>query len=394
MWSPGTGPPPSVASRPDQRRRPTSSPSPERGRRPRRSSALLRRGLDRDPRNLNNRIGLPAMAFVAGPEHRFLVLEAGMSLRGEMTELAGISEPDVVVVTNVGVAHAEGVGGTRADVAREKAALVEALGPTGVAVINADDDAAMATLARTRAGRAVTFGRSEFADYRLLDRIPIGTEGSRVTFERPCVDCASPGARETLEAELPIVGEVAALDFLAALAAAEATAGTFEKERIDTGLAKNLALSGRASIVPLADGSILVDDAYNANPGSMRAAVRTLVELAKGKGTRAIAVLGEMKELGALADAEHDALGDVLAEAGVALVVGAGGLADRTLVRAASRGTPVIHAKDSQEAARLVLPEVHPGDVVLVKASRSVAAEVVVNALVAARGLRGAGDAA
>ena len=111
------------------------------------------------PGNLNNRVGVPAVAFGLTPDDRFAVLEMGMSVAGEIAALGAIAPPDVALLLNVGVAHAEGVGGSRAGVAREKGAIYEALGPAGVAVVNLDDAAACAQVARSRAGREVTFGR-------------------------------------------------------------------------------------------------------------------------------------------------------------------------------------------------------------------------------------------
>jgi UDP-N-acetylmuramoyl-tripeptide--D-alanyl-D-alanine ligase len=140
-------------------------------------------------------------------------------------------------------------------------------------------------------------------------------------------------------------------------------------------------IAGRAQIRTLADGVVVLDDSYNANPASMRAALATLHELALARSGRAVAILGEMKELGAGSDHEHEALGDAVALAGVALAIGCGGAARATLERASKSGVVVIDAPDVASAAREAVANVRHGDVVLVKGSRSVGAETIVRAL-------------
>jgi UDP-N-acetylmuramoyl-tripeptide--D-alanyl-D-alanine ligase len=162
------------------------------------------------------------------------------------------------------------------------------------------------------------------------------------------------------------------------MAAAEAAAG----HAIDVGhaLTRLAPIAGRMQ-VRRARGIVVLDDAYNANPGSMRAALRTLGECGV---TRRVAVLGEMKELGPAAEKEHEALGDAVAEAGVTLLVSCGGLADRIAKRAKALGVEVVLARDAAGAAKAALEHARTGDVVLVKASRSVGAEAVVQALLGA----------
>jgi UDP-N-acetylmuramoyl-tripeptide--D-alanyl-D-alanine ligase len=344
------------------------------------------------PGNLNNRIGLPAVALTLEPRHRFAVLEAGMSLPGEIAALAGIAEPDVGLITNVGLAHAEGVGGGRADVGREKGALYAALSRDGTAVVNADDAAALGQLVRTRARDVRSFGRGADATYRLVDRVVRGTAGARVTIERPCADCvgAVPGAaRDLVEVELALVGEVAALDLCGALAAVEAMVGrSLTHEEISRGVARVAHVDGRAAVLELADGTLVIDDTYNANPGSVRAALGTLADLAGGT-RRTVVVLGEMKEIGETTRAEHEALGAAVAAAHADVLVTCGGLATLIADRAEECGVAVRKCTDVDEAAAAAASVVQPGDVVLVKASRSVKTENVVRALVAKHGKRG-----
>jgi UDP-N-acetylmuramoyl-tripeptide--D-alanyl-D-alanine ligase len=320
--------------------------------------------------NLNNRVGVPAVVFQLEPQHRFAVLEVGMSVPGEIAALGAVVEPDVAVVTNVGLAHAGGVGGGVADVAREKGALFETVRARGACVANADDAAVMEQLGRAPStARVTTFGRGEQARYRLLDRKALGLEGSRVRIARPGEDDVS--------VVLPIPGEAAAIDLAAALAAAEAAVDGPVDPR--AGLRSLAPIAGRMH-VRRAGGVTVLDDAYNANPGSMRAALATLAEAG---GTRRVAVLGEMKELGPAAEREHQALADAVVSAGVSLLVSCGGLADLVARGAGARGVDVVLAADAAAAARAAAERVRPGDVVLVKASRSVGAERVVEALTA-----------
>ena len=376
--------------------------------------------------NLNNRIGVPAVIFALEPRHRYCVLEMGMSVPGELDAICSFAKPDVSVIVNVGVAHTEGVGG-REGVMREKGAVYRALDKGGVAIVNADDAMVRraARLARVRKGE--TFGRGahparpkgSFASepppggfgafapfepfahepslpptsmsppmtlppmsvppaeiiasapphYSLVERVPEGT-GSRLV-----VGCAG---RE-LSVYLPIPGEAAAIDLTAALAAQEAVSRqVLSAEQIETALAK-VSLSGRGTVRTLSNGVVLIDDTYNANPSSMRAALATLREIAGAR--RRVAVLGEMKELGLLAEAEHEALGDDIVNAGVALAIGCGGMIDLALEVARAKGVEIVRTASAEEAAKEAAARVAAGDAVLVKASRSVGAERVVAAL-------------
>jgi UDP-N-acetylmuramoyl-tripeptide--D-alanyl-D-alanine ligase len=330
--------------------------------------------------NLNNRVGVPAVAFGLEARHHSAVFEVGMNQRGEIDALARIVEPDVAVITNVGVAHAQGVGGSRGDVAREKGDLFAALSPEAVAVTCFDDAAAMAQLQRTRARRALTFGTGAGADYRLASRAHSRLDGAEVRIFR---------RRDETEIaiRLPLPGEAAALDMAAALAAVEAIAGPLGATTITEALRRLRLPPGRMHPRALCSGITVLDDTYNANPQSVRAALRTLAELTNGAaGRRGVVILGEMGELGAIAADEHDALGAAIAGSGARLALSCGGLADLSVAAAARGGVSAVRAADVGEAAALATALVAAGDVVLVKASRSVGAERVVDALVRAGG--------
>jgi UDP-N-acetylmuramoyl-tripeptide--D-alanyl-D-alanine ligase len=328
--------------------------------------------------NLNNRVGVPAVVLGLEAAHRFAVVEVGMSLRGEIAALAAVLDPDVAVLTNVGLAHASGVGGTRQDVAREKGDLFAALGPEAAAVACFDDDEAVGQLRRARARRTATFGVGEGADVRLIERVRDGVAGAHVNLRRR--------DGSALGAWLPMLGEAAALDLAAALAAAECATGRLAEDQVAAGLRSLTAFpAGRMQVRQLADGTTILDDTYNANPQSMRAALRTLGEVAAGR--RAVVVLGEMRELGDVAPAEHASLGRAIVDAAARVAVSCGGLADLALVEPERAGVVALRAADADGAARALLELALPGDVVLVKASRSVGAERVVEALIAARGV-------
>lgn len=332
--------------------------------------------------NLNNRVGMPATAFTVEGDHAFAVLELGMSVPGEIRAMASAARPDVAIITNVGVAHSEGVGG-REGVAREKGDLVAHLRPTGVAVLNADCDKLAALRARSSGARVVTFGRAPEANYRLVERAVEPREGAVLALAR-----AVPGLpQETLRVRFPLLGEHAALDLLAALAAAEAALGApLSPSEIEAAVPR-AELHGRGSLKVLGNGAWVIDDSYNANPGSMAAALDVLRE--QGEGRRRVAVLGEMRELGPLAEAEHDALAARVLDAKVDLFISCGGLISRTAALVRAAGVPTFDFIGAEEAATFVTSVVVSSDTVLVKGSRSIATERVVDALARSFGVPG-----
>jgi UDP-N-acetylmuramoyl-tripeptide--D-alanyl-D-alanine ligase len=301
-----------------------------------------------------------------------------MSEPGEIARLSSILEPEVGVITNVGIAHAEGVGGGRDNVAREKGDLFAGLSADAIAVVCFDDAAASAQLARTRARRVATFGLRDGADYRIVERAITGFDGAQVRIVRRLEGT-------DLSVHLPILGEGAALDLAAALAAVEAVTGPLDSDLIATALRKHLHRPpGRMQVRRLRSGTAVLDDAYNANPQSVRAALRTLGEVAQGR--RRVVVLGEMRELGDLAAEEHSSLGSAIVASGAKLALSCGGLADLAVQGVEEAGVTVARGRDVSDAARLAAALVAAGDVVLVKASRSVGAESVVEELVRAGG--------
>ncbi|WP_029288751.1 UDP-N-acetylmuramoyl-tripeptide--D-alanyl-D-alanine ligase [Cellulomonas sp. HZM] len=311
-------------------------------------------------RSFNNEIGLPLTVLRADEQTRFLVLEMGASGPGHLTYLTDIAPPDVAVVLVVGQAHLGGFGGGIDGVARAKSELVQGIAPGGVAVLNADDQrvAAMAALAP---GDVVTFGNAPDADVRArgvsLDR------AGRARFTL----VTDQGERPV---ELRLVGEHHVHNALAAATAGLAVGLTLDD--VASGLSAADALSPhRMHVVDRPDGITVVDDSYNANPDSMRAALKALAVLA-GRDRRSVAVLGEMLELGDGWREAHDAIGRLVVRLniGLTVVVGEGARAIRDGANhEGSWGDEVVLADDLEAAAAFLDDELRPGDVVLVKSS-------------------------
>jgi UDP-N-acetylmuramoyl-tripeptide--D-alanyl-D-alanine ligase len=323
------------------------------------------------PGSFNNDIGLPLTVLTADEQTRHLVLEMGARGPGHIARLCGIARPQIGVVLNVGSAHL-GEFGSAEVIATSKGELVEALPAGGTAVLNSDDARVAGMAPRTRA-RVVTTGvTSATADVR----------ATQVELD----DAAR--ARFTLVAggeQHPVILQVLGLHQVAnALAAAAAAlAAGLTPAAVAAALSAAVPRSRwRMEVTRRDDGITVVNDAYNANPESMRAALAALAQLA---GTRRIAVLGAMGELGPGADAEHARLGRDAVRAGVdllvsvgpdAIAVHTGALAERAAGGADDAGQ-VVHVPDRVAAGALLAEVLRPGDVVLVKASRSYGLELL-----------------
>jgi UDP-N-acetylmuramoyl-tripeptide--D-alanyl-D-alanine ligase len=323
------------------------------------------------PGSLNNEIGLPLTALTATEETRFLVLEMGARGIGHIRYLAGLTPPRIGVVLNVGSAHIGEFGG-REQIAQAKGELVEALPEDGTAVLNADDPYVRAMAARTKA-KVILFGESGEADVR--------AENVRLTDTgQPAFRLHTPSGAS--DVTMRLYGEHHVSNALAAAAVAHELG--MSADEIATALSEAGSLSRwRMEVTERPDGVTVVNDAYNANPESMKAALRALV--AMGKGRRTWAVLGEMAELGDEALAEHDAVGRLAVRLNVSKLVAVGGREAQWLQLGAynegSWGEESVHVSDAQAAIDLLRSELRPGDVVLVKASRSVGLEAVATAL-------------
>jgi UDP-N-acetylmuramoyl-tripeptide--D-alanyl-D-alanine ligase len=328
--------------------------------------------------NLNNDVGLPMTLLGLEERHRFAVVEMGTNAKGEIARLAAIALPDAGVVTLVAAAHTEGLG-TLEEVALEKGALLEAVSEQGLAVANADDERAKRQLGRTRARSLKTYGTSLDATYRVASRRTLGPAGATVVVER---------STGHLEVTSPLLGESGALAVAAGLCVAESVLGReLSAAEATSALAKLRGDDdGRLSPRALADGTLVIDDSYNANPASMRSSIAAAAEIARAAQRPLVLVLGEMRELGALARAEHETAGKLAAESGARLLVAVGGEAAHLDRAARALGATALFVQEADEAARVALDRVRPDDVVLVKGSRGVRTEKVVEALLAARG--------
>ncbi|MEV6169828.1 UDP-N-acetylmuramoyl-tripeptide--D-alanyl-D-alanine ligase [Streptomyces sp. NPDC051954] len=324
------------------------------------------------PGSFNNEIGLPLTALSATEETRFLVLEMGARGIGHIRYLTDLTPPKIGLVLNVGTAHIGEFGG-REQIAQAKGELVEALPEDGAAILNADDPLVRAMASRTKA-KVILFGESGEADVR--------AENVRLTDSgQPAFTLHTPSGAS--DVTMRLYGEHHVSNALAAAAVAHEL-GMSAKE-IATALSEAGSLSRwRMEVTERPDGVTVVNDAYNANPESMRAALRALA--AMGKGRRTWAVLGKMAELGDEALAEHDAVGRLAVRLNVSKLVAVGGREASWLQLGAynegSWGEESVHVSDAQAAIDLLRSELRPGDVVLVKASRSVGLESVAQALV------------
>jgi UDP-N-acetylmuramoyl-tripeptide--D-alanyl-D-alanine ligase len=317
--------------------------------------------------SFNNELGMPLTALRVERETRFLVLELGARGKGHIAELTGLVRPDIAVVLNVGQAHL-GEFGSREAIAEAKSELVQALGPAGTAVLNAGDErvAGMAPLAD---GRVVWFGDVAQADVR-VEQLSLDRLG------RPSFVLATPDGSAPVS--LQVVGAHQALN--AAAAAAAALAAGLGLEQVAASLSSVTGLSRwRMELRELPNGVLVLDDSYNANPESVRAAVDALVTIgADPEVRRTVAVLGEMLELGDTSVDQHRAVGEYAAEHGVdrVLVIGEGARGIHEGAGARSTLVP-----DNAAAVEWVREHVSEGDAVLFKASRGARLDEVASTL-------------
>ncbi|MBO9554075.1 UDP-N-acetylmuramoyl-tripeptide--D-alanyl-D-alanine ligase [Cellulomonas sp.] len=314
-------------------------------------------------RSFNNEIGLPLTVLRADESTRFLVLEMGASGIGHLTYLTRIAPPDVAVVLVVGQAHIGEFGGIEA-VATAKREIVEGLVPDGVAVLNADDLRVRA-MSAAAPGEVVLFGEASDAAVRARD-VRLDRAGrARFTLVERTQD-----GEEAADVDLRLVGEHHVHNALAAAAAARAVGLSLAE--VAAGLTAADALSPhRMHVVDRPDGVTVVDDSYNANPDSMRAALKALAVLA-GRDRRSVAVLGEMLELGPGARDAHDEIGRLVVRLniGLTVVVGEGARAIRDGANhEGSWGDEVVLVDDLENARLFLEHELREGDVVLVKSS-------------------------
>jgi UDP-N-acetylmuramoyl-tripeptide--D-alanyl-D-alanine ligase len=323
------------------------------------------------PKSFNNDVGVPLAIFPADPQHDYLVLEIGTNHPGEVEHLSKLAEPDIAIITSIAPEHLEGLGDL-GGVRREEAAIIAGLNPKGTLIVNGDD-AKLLELVGRFPGRTITFGLKEHNDLRASD-----------------IRCTEAGIWFTLSdrsntsrVHIPQLGAHVACNALAVIAAARLL-GMADRYIVQA-LAHAHPPDMRLQLEKL-DGLTILNDAYNANPASTRAALETLAALPAEK--RRVAILGDMRELGVHTAKYHEETGIFAAHSKVDVLICVGRDAKLIAQAAAEAGMPrgQIHQyPDSPTAAEAVPDALENGDVVLFKASRSVELETVVKAVVAKR---------
>ena len=321
------------------------------------------------PESFNNEVGLPVTLLTAPADTEVVVAEMGARRKGDVTLLCEIARPDVVVVTNVGVAHLEVYGSWEA-IVEASAEPIDALGPEGVGVLNADDQVVAGYAARSD-GRVVTFGMSASADVR-ADGVWLDAEGFAA------FDVAADGARAHVA--LSVAGEHMVSNALASIAVG-LTLG-IELETAAAAVSTATVSHWRMETFTTGDGVRVVNDAYNANPESVAAALKAARWMARD--ARLIAVLGTMAELGPIADEEHERLGDLAARLRVDRVIAVGDWAEQIATASVREGVEpgnVAAYERPEDALEDVRAHARAGDVVLFKASRVAGLERLAEAL-------------
>jgi UDP-N-acetylmuramoyl-tripeptide--D-alanyl-D-alanine ligase len=321
----------------------------------------------RNTGNFNNLIGLPLTLFRLDASYKAAVVELGMNEFGEIRRLAEIALPDTGAITNIGRAHLERLGGIEG-VAKAKGELVEGFGRGNVFVVNADDQRVV-EIARDTDCRKITYGIKSAEAY--VTAKDIRQDGfSGISFRMT-------SGGEEFPVRLSGIGMHNVMNALCA----SSIALSFDcgKDEITEGLGGFSLPHMRLEVEESPAGFKVINDTYNANPESMRSAVNELMAL-KGGG-RAIAVLGDMLELGEMSTGEHSGLGEYLAASGVDYVI-ALGIFGRAVLEGAGNKTNGFYAESHEEAARIVREIAGPGDLVLVKGSRGMRMEEVTNRLV------------
>ncbi|PZE68951.1 MULTISPECIES: UDP-N-acetylmuramoyl-tripeptide--D-alanyl-D-alanine ligase [unclassified Curtobacterium] len=329
--------------------------------------------------SFNNHVGAPISMLRITVDTRFLVVEMGASGIGHIASLVRIAEPDVGVVLKVGLAHAGEFGGIEAT-ERAKSEMVTDLPTTATALLNVDDDRVARMRERT-AARVVGFGTSAGADYR-ISGVTTDREGTRFTLTAPPVGDGAPApddvtqgpsdALETVDVRLAILGEHHAMNAAAALTVAHLW-GVPLADGADALASMTRAERWRMELLQGPDGVTVINDAYNASPDSTAAALRTLAQVAR-PGERTVAVLGEMAELGEFSVEEHDRIGRLVVRLGIGqlVVVGRGAMAvHQAATLEGSWDGESVYIEDVDDAVRALQEIVRPGDVVLVKSSKS-----------------------
>lgn len=314
--------------------------------------------------NYNNEIGLPLTLLKLLPEHEAVVLEMGMRGLGEIDVLCQIANPTAGVITNIGVTHFELLGSVE-NIAKAKGELLEHIPTSGFALLNGEDEWShrLGSLCR---GKVLFFGFSQQAHIK-AENVSLG-EVSRFDVE---------AFGKKMNVHLPLPGEHNVLNALAA--AGVGLQLGLSLEEIASGLNKVKLSAMRLAKVAGINNTIIINDAYNANPTSTKASLQVLVS---SQGERKIAVLGDMRELGAIEEESHFQIGEYVVQLGIDHLIAVGNLANFMAEGAICAGMPKEKAlafADNDGAKRYLRSLLMPGDVILVKGSRAVKMEEIVN---------------
>lgn len=323
--------------------------------------------------NYNNEIGLPLTLFELSPEDQVSVLEMGMSNLGEIERMSKIARPDIAVITNIGTSHMESLG-SRENICRAKLEILAGLSDDGCIIMNGDEPL-LYNEKENIGERAEYFGiHNRFAEYRAVN---IRT-GDAITYDLIF------GDKAVTNVEVPAIGRHNVYNSLTAYAVGVKLG--MSDERIRAGLSSFSGAEKRQNIYDFG-GITVIDDCYNASPESMRAAIDVLVAVAEKRGGAPAALLGDMLELGEYSRLMHDQLGRHAAQEKVQKLFCYGSMADVVAEAAITHGIRAENvfvcadANDPELMAEMIKNSIEPGDVLLVKASRGVRAERVLDSL-------------
>jgi len=331
-----------------------------------------------NPGNRNNEIGLPLAVIDAPEDARFAIYEMGAGKHGDIAYLTSIVTPNIALVNNIAPAHIERMGSLMG-IAETKGAIYEALPDDGLAVLNVDDAFATYFMERIGSRAVLRYGVENNADVR-AEAVHLLPTASRF-------DLITPAGRATVQ--LPLPGRHNVLNALAAAAMALAAGAGFDA--VVEGLQAATPVAGRQAAKRLSNGAELIDDSYNANPGSVTAGIEALVSACALDGHKALLVLGAMAELGVDAADLHRQIGSLAKQKGVAHLLTCGPLSKAA---AEAFGEGAIHHVSREAIVADLQQRLNENHRVLVKGSRSSQMDRVVEALIAHFGLQETSDAA
>ncbi len=314
--------------------------------------------------NFNNEVGLPLTIFQIRPEHEIAVLEMGINSFGEMHRLSEVAKPDLCIMTNIGECHLENLI-DRDGVLRAKSEIFDCMNQKGAVIVNGDDDK-LATIDSVYGKKPLTFGFDPSRDIWADQVENLGLFGSR------CVIHTGEG---DIQAEISLPGEHMILNAMAATAAGLQMGVSLSE--IQKGIKNVQPVAGRSHLIKTED-KVVIDDCYNANPVSMRAAI----DLLKTAGTRTVAILGDMFELGGNENEMHRGVGEYAAQQGIDLILCVGGLSANMYEGAKSQDGNALYFETRDAMLKELGNLLKAGDTVLVKASHGMDFAKVVKFLI------------